>query len=195
MSAQMHASFLSAGEMLAQSQQLADETIAAADAGYRQACKQGYQAGLEQARQKTILENIDISLARLQSLEYLEQDLSELVLQTLRQMLGEIDSAERIVMLVREALARLGKLQGKIAVHVHPGQSAQVAAHLLQWNVTHPDVSLQTVPDPALDTDACRVVCSSGCVEGSLQEQLAAVESALCARGGGRIFPGEAQAC
>jgi flagellar biosynthesis/type III secretory pathway protein FliH len=96
MSAQTHASFLSAGELLEHAQQLADETIGAAQAGYQEACEQGYQAGLEQARQKITQENIELSLNRSRSLENLEQDLNALVLQTLRQMLGEIDRSERV---------------------------------------------------------------------------------------------------
>jgi type III secretion protein L len=194
MSAQAHASFLNAGEMLARAQQLADETIATAEDGYRKACEEGYQAGLEQARQQNTRENIDIGLRRHRSLGALEQDVSALLMQTLRQMLGEIDCAERIRMLVREALARLGKLQGEIAVHVHPEQTAQIASSLLQLNAIHPEATLQAIADPAIDTDACRVVSSSGCIEGNLLQQLAAIESALCAHSDKRATD-EMQAC
>ncbi|MDB5992454.1 MAG: type secretion system protein [Herbaspirillum sp.] len=179
MSAQTHASFLSAGEMLKHAQQLADEIIGAAQEGYQEACEQGYQAGMEQARQKITQENIELSLNRSRSLENLKRDLSALVLQTLRQMLGEIDRSERVCLLVHEALNRLGKLQGEIKLHVHPDLAEQVAASMLQWQASCHDATLKTIADSALEADTCRVVCSSGCVEGNLQQQLAAIESAL----------------
>jgi type III secretion system HrpE/YscL family protein len=179
MSAQTHASFLSAGEMLARAQQLADETIASAQTGYQEACKQGYQDGMEQARQYATHENIVLSLSRQAALESLEQDVSALVLQTLRQMIGRIDHSELVCMLVREALGRLGKTQGEIAVHVHPDMVEHVASGILQWQASYHEASLKTIADPALDVNTCRVVCSSGRVEGNLQQQLAAIESAL----------------
>jgi type III secretion protein L len=182
MSAETHASFLSAGEMLASAQQLADETIDAAQAGYQDACEQGYQAGMEQARQQITQGNIELSLNRCRSLENLEQDLNALVLQTLRQMLGEIDRSERVCLLVHEALNRLGKLQGEITLHVHPDLAEQVASSMLQRQASCHEATLKTVADPALAVDTCRVVCSSGCVEGNLQQQLAAIESALGGR-------------
>ena len=179
MSAQTHASFLSAGEMLARAQELADETITSAQGAYQEACKQGYQDGTEQARRHATHENIVLSLSRRAALENLEQDLSALVLQTLRQMIGTIDHSDLVCMLVREALGRLGKTQGEIAVHVHPDMAGHVASGMTQWQASYHEATLKTIADPALDVDTCRVICSSGRVEGNLQQQLAAIESAL----------------
>ncbi|MDB5774980.1 MAG: Nodulation protein NolV [Herbaspirillum sp.] len=179
MSARAHASFLNAEQMLARSQKLADETIAAAENGYKAACDEGYQAGLEQARQQATQENIGIGLQRRQSLHALEQDLSMVVLHTLQQILGDIDCVDKVRMLVRQALTRLGKLQGDIAVHVHPGPAVSIAAELQQWNATHPAATLRAIGDPAIDIEACRVVCGSGSIEGNLQQQLAAIANAL----------------
>jgi type III secretion protein L len=178
MTAETHRSFLSASEMLCCAQQLADETTVMAEAGYQKACERGYREGLEQARIQATRENIQISIQRRRSLESLEGSISALVLQTLRQILGEIDRAERVCMLVREALTRLGQLHGEIDVHVHPDLAAEVANRMSLWH-TAQSVSLRAIADPTLAPDACRVVCSSGSVSADLQKQISALESAL----------------
>jgi type III secretion system HrpE/YscL family protein len=178
MTAETHRSFLHAGEMLDRAQQLADETTALAESGYQQACERGYREGLEQARTRAIHENIQITLQRNKSMESMEGDISALVLQTLRQILGEIDRTERVCMLVREALTRLGQLHGEITLHVHPDLATDVAERISQWHVLQ-SISLKTISNPTLAPDACRVVCSSGSVAADLQKQMSALELAL----------------
>jgi type III secretion system HrpE/YscL family protein len=178
MTAETHRSFLRAGELLDRAQQLADETTATAEAGYQQACERGYREGLEQARIQATRENIQICLQRSRSLESMKGNISALVLQTLRQMLGEIDRAERVCMLVSEALTRLGQSHGEIDLHVHPDLVTEVADRMSRWPTVQP-ISLRTIADPILATDGCRVVCSSGSVSADLQKQMSALESAL----------------
>lgn len=180
MTAGTHAAFLSANELLGHARQLADETIAKAQAGYEEACERGYRIGLAKAHQQAVDDQVQHGLHRQESLNALQADLNALVLQIVRRLLGEIDCAERVGMLVREGLARVAKLQGEIAIHVNPALREQVAADMAQWQTAYPDISLATLENPEIETDACRIIFPSGRVDGNLRKQLDSLEAALC---------------
>jgi type III secretion protein L len=179
MTADTHRAFLQAGEMLAQAQYLADETTASAKAGHQAACERGYQEGLERARAQTTRENVQAAAQQRRHLAGLENDISALVLQTLRQILGEIDRTDRVSLLVREALTRLGQSHGEIVLHVHPDLAAEVTDRLSQLRGPYQPGTFRLLTDATLAPDACRVTSGSGTVEGDVQRQLAALESAL----------------
>ncbi|HEY4318350.1 MAG TPA: type III secretion system stator protein SctL [Herbaspirillum sp.] len=179
MTAGTHAAYLSANELLAHARGLADDMTTRAHTGYEEACERGYEAGLAKARQQAIHDQVRESRKRQDSLENLQADLNALVLQTVRQLLGEMDCTERVGMLIREGLTRLGKLQGEISIHVHPELLDRISAGIGQWPMAQSDIRLKTIANPEISLEACRIVSQSGRVDGDLRPQLEALESAL----------------
>lgn len=179
MTAGTHAAYLSADELLTHARQHADATIAKSQAGYDEACERGYQAGQAEARQQALQDQVKNNLDRQNTLKNLQADLNALVLQTIHQLLGEIDCATRIDMLIREGLMRLGKQQGEISIHVHPELREQITSRMAHWELAHPGSSIKTIANPEIGMAACRILSSSGRVDGDLQLQLEAFESAL----------------
>jgi type III secretion system HrpE/YscL family protein len=184
MTASTHAAYLSASELLTHARRLADETIARSQAGYEEACERGYEAGQAKARQQAVHDQVRDNLDRHNGLENLEADLNALVLQALRRLLGEMDCAERVGMLIREGLTRIGRQQGAISIHVHPELRERIASHMTHWQMAHPCISLEIVANAEIGLEACRIVSRSGQVDGDLRLQLEALETALCARPG-----------
>jgi type III secretion system HrpE/YscL family protein len=179
MSSESHASFLDAGEMLKHATKMAAEKMADATAGYQEACDHGYRDGTEKAHQEMMLANVAVILERSRALANLEQEVSNIVVQTIQQFLGETDRVDRVFMLVRQALARLGQLQGDVVLYVHPNMLDGVNTRLTLWNKANQSSHLKTIADPNMSTEGCRIVCGSGCIEGDLQQQVEALEAAL----------------
>lgn len=195
MAASTHAAYLGANELLANARRLADETMAKAQAGYEEACERGYEAGLAQAQQQAVHAQVQENLDRQAGLANLHADLNDLVLQTVRRLLGEMDCAECVGMLIREGLTRIGKLHGEISIQVHPELQERVAAGMAQWQIAHADISVKTIANSEIGMQACRIISQSGRVEGDLGLQLEALKAALSVPAAKSVFEDESQSC
>jgi len=152
---------------------------AACDAARAEGLAAGLQEGRAQARDETAaaLSALATTAAQLEAQRC--ADVAVLALEVARKLLGEIDDAERLAALAREA-AREMLPAPRVTLRVHPQRSEAVRAQLQRWAArnTDPMPAFDVVADDACDHDDCRLDTELGSADASLDRQLARLAQA-----------------
>jgi type III secretion protein L len=155
------------------------ETVRSAyDAAYEKGFAEGRAAGAIEAsrlvRETTFA--VDHYLAGL------GKEISTLVLNIVRRVMGEIDVADLVAHAVTQAMTEF-RQEKNIRVAVHPAAADRVNSALAA--LTRDDQPAVTVePDPALDEGACILVSDFAVVDASIEVQIRALEATLTAGSG-----------
>lgn len=173
---------LAAGEALDAAGRRAAEIVREAEAMYAQCRKQGYADGLEAGRQAHMEKMLETVLSSVDFIERLEGDLVDVVNEAVRKLVGELPPEERIVRIIRTALAVL-RDQRRVTVRVAPEDEAVVRdsfAALLAAGGKGAFLGL--VPDGRLERGSCQMESELGVVDAGLETQLTALRRALSAK-------------
>ena len=161
----------------------AEQDQAAAEA-YRRRHEEGYREGLAAGQMEYADKIMDTVLSSVEYLEKLELELVRLVGEVTRKLIGEMDDRERIVRLVRQALASV-RGQKRVVVRVSAREEAAVRASLAGL-LARPEGGatdyLDVRADPDLPPGSCFLETELGVVEASLETQLRNLEKALLRR-------------
>jgi type III secretion protein L len=177
------ADYLTALELLAELKTRGEESNRAAEEIYQKRREEGYQEGLEAGREEYADKIMDTVLSSVEYLENLEERLVKLVGEVTRKLLGEMDSRELIVRLVRQALTTV-RAERKVLIRVAAREEAAVRDGLAGL-LKRPDGGsdfLELVADPDLPPGSCLLESEMGVVEASLETQLRNLEKALLRR-------------
>jgi len=177
------ADYLTVLELLAKLKARGEEQDQAAEAAYKKSQEDGYRDGLEAGRLEYADKIMETVLSSVEYLENLEVRLVKLVGEVTRKLLGEMDSQEVIVRLVRQALTAV-RAERKLLIRVSAREEAVVRTGLAGL-LKRPEGGtgfLEVAADPDLPPGSCLLESEMGVVEASLETQLRNLEKALLRR-------------
>ncbi|ANN80282.1 hypothetical protein BAU07_06270 [Bordetella flabilis] len=150
-----------------------------AEAAYRRECERGYAEGTTRARNEQAAAMIRLAEQTDAYLRGLEHDIADLVLTSVRKIVADFDSRERVLAVVRSGLA-LVRRQKHVLLRVHPEDAAVVREHMDTLRSAYPGMGdIDVAADDRYARGACRIESPIGVVETSLAEQVRAMQSAL----------------
>ena len=150
------------------------------DAGaYARKKEEGYHDGIEEGKMEHAEKMMETILSSVEFIESIEDTLVSVVNQAIRKIIGEMDSKDRIVHIVRNALNNV-RGQQKVTVRVAPADEEAVSQALAAMTAGSSGSGFLTiVADARLSRDSCILESELGVVDASLETQLKALEHAF----------------
>ena len=109
----------------------------------------------------------------------LEAQVVNLVAKALKKIVGDMDLHDRIVSVVKSALA-INKGQSKVSVRVSPAEAETVEQRMEEILRPYPSIQyLDVIPDSRLRPGGCILETEIGVVDASVDVQLQAIENSL----------------
>ncbi|WP_322881652.1 HrpE/YscL family type III secretion apparatus protein [Pandoraea sputorum] len=161
-----------AKDLVGRARDIAENTIAWGDHGYRKAFAAGYEAGMKQAAEQALRESLEMTELRMAELRATEQHVCELVLEVISRVLCEMDDYERIERIVRQGLRQLEASHGTVRVIVATELASRLSAKIPQWRAIWPRLEFQLEADAGLGKMQCRIETANGSVVGDLENVL-----------------------
>lgn len=140
---------------------------------------QGLEEGRLAARDEVAATLQQLAQAAAQEGERLRRDTGVLALQVVRKLLGRLAADEVLAALAETAAAEVVPAQ-PLVLAVHPDQAEAVRARLAARGVQAPEIEVRG--DAACAPDGCRLETEHGCIDASLEAQLARLEQAWAPR-------------
>ena len=172
-----------ANDLLTQARARADEIAQKAEEAYRQRKEEGYKDGREEGLLEHAEKLMETVMSSVEFIESMETTLIDVVNQAVRKIIGELDSDERIVRIVRESLLKV-RNQSRVTVRVAPADDKAVRTALEPMLKSTPGSTsfLELIPDARLEQGSCILESELGVIDASLETQLKALEKAFTSR-------------
>lgn len=149
---------------------------------YEEKRLEGYRDGLEEGKLEHAEKMMETILSSVEFIEGIESTLVNVVNQSIRKIIGEMDDKERIVAIVRNAL-NVVRGQQKVTVRVSPADEEAVLKAMAAMTSSSSGSSFLTViADARLEKDSCILESELGVVDASLSTQLKALENAFLSK-------------
>ena len=177
--AEEYEAYLDAQGIIAEAKKQAEQIIADAQQEYENQKQQGFEDGLTEGRMEMAEKMVDSVAKSVDYFSDLEGRMVELVVKALKKIVGEMDARERIVAIVRHALA-VARNQAKITIRACPGEVEVLQEKLADIMRPYPAINfIDIVPDSRLSEGGCILETDIGVVDASVDVQLAAIEKSL----------------
>lgn len=171
--------FLEAEEILSAAKKRAEEILSEAEKAYNERKEQGYLDGQEEGKLEHAEKIMETVLSSVEFIENIEHTIVDIVYESVAKVIGELDSSERIVKIVRTALQHV-RNQQQIIVRVSPDDEKYVRTALAAMLQNRQGNGfLDVSADPRLKQGACILESELGVIDASLETQLKAIENAL----------------
>jgi len=182
-----HAALVRAQALLDDAHAQADAIIAGAKAAFDAERQRGYADGKEQALLDQAEKMIETVSRTVDYFAGVENEMVDLVMQAVRKVVDGFDDREKVVVVVRNALAVV-RNQKQMTLRLHPDEVEPVRERINEILAAYPGVGyLDLVPDLRLSRGACILESEIGMVEASLEGQLEAVRGAFQRTLGSRV--------
>ena len=158
-------------------QKAADMERAALEA-YEEKKREGYADGLEEGKLEHAEKMMETIISSVEFIEGIESTLVNVVNQSIRKIIGEMEDKERIVAIVRNAL-NVVRGQQKVTVRVAPADEAAVLEAMAGMTAGGGNSFMTVIADARLERDSCILESELGVVDASLSTQLKALENAF----------------
>ena len=173
-----YAEFCEADRIIEAALERARAIEAKAEAEYNARREAGYADGVEMGRMAHAEKMMETVLASVEFIEKIESTVVDVVTQSVRKIVGDLDEDERIRRIVATALAHVRGEQ-KVVVRVAPSDEPAVSAALAAMTS---GAYLNVVADPRLKPSSCILESNLGVIDASLETQLKALEHAFTAK-------------
>jgi type III secretion protein L len=174
-----YAAVVDAQGLLDKARAQAERIRADAEAAYQRECERGYADGIAKAQHEQAVAMMRLAEQTDVYLRGLERDIADLVLMSVRKIVADFDSRDRVLAVVRSGLA-LVRRQKHVLLRVHPDDAALVREHMATLRSSFPGMGdIDVASDDRYARGACRIETPIGVVETSLAEQIMAMQSAL----------------
>jgi len=184
-----HAALVQAQALLEGARAQADAIMAGAQAAFEAERQRGYAEGKEQALLDQAEKMIETVSRTVDYFAGVENEMVELVMQAVRKVVDGFDDREKVVVVVRNALAVV-RNQKQMTLRLHPDEVEVVRERINDILAAYPGVGyLDLVADLRLSRGACILESEIGMVEASLQGQLDALRGAFQRTLGSRVGP------
>lgn len=167
-----------AADLLAAARKRAAEIEAKAQEAYRRRYEEGYADGLEAGKMENAEKMMETVLASVEFIENIENTVVNVVNQSIRKIVGDMDDETRIKRIVGTALNAV-RGQQRVTVRVCPTEEPVVTKALAAMTSGS---YLTVVADPRLGPDSCILESELGVVDASLDTQLKALEHAFSSK-------------
>lgn len=165
--------------LLASARAQADAIIARAEAELEAERQRGYDEGMAEAQMEQAEKMIDTVSRTIDYFARVESDMVELVMASVRKIIDGYDDAERVLMVVKNALSVV-RNQKQMTLRLHPQQVDVVRVRVNDLLSAYPGVGyLDIVADGRLSLEACILESEIGLVEASIAGQIKALENAF----------------
>ena len=164
-----------ATELLQSARERAERIREEAEQAYRERYEAGYRDGIEAGKMEHAEKMMETVLASVEFIEKIEGTVVDVVNQSIRKIVGEMDDEKRIVGIVQTALNNV-RGQQKVTVRVSPKDEPAVNRALAAMTAGS---YLVVVADPRLAPDSCILESDLGVIDASLSTQLKALENAF----------------
>jgi type III secretion protein L len=157
----------------------AQAIVDGAQAAYDAECARGYAEGLAEAKMTQTEKMIETVGRTIDYFAQVEADMVALVMGAVRKIIHDYDDADRVLIVVRNALAVV-RNQKQMTLRLHPQQVEVVRARINDLLAAYPGVGyLDIVGDARLGLQACILESEIGLVEASIEGHVAALETAF----------------
>ena len=181
------AAWAQAEGLLAAARAQADAILAGAEEALAAERARGYAEGLAEARMEQVEKMLDTVGRTVDYFAAVEGDMVALVMGAVRKIIDGYGDHERVLLVVRNALAVV-RNQKQMTLRLPPAQVDAVRARVNELLAAYPGVGyLDIVADARLQGDACILESEIGLVEASIDGQVAALEGAFRKVLGSRI--------
>ena len=181
------AAWAQAEGLLAAARAQADAILAGAEEALAAERARGYAEGLAEARLEQVEKMMDTVGRTVDYFAAVEGDMVALVMGAVRKIIDGYGDHERVLLVVRNALAVV-RNQKQMTLRLPPAQVDAVRARVNELLAAYPGVGyLDIVADARLQGDACILESEIGLVEASIDGQVAALEGAFRKVLGSRI--------
>lgn len=168
-----------AREAVAEGIQRRDQIVDAALVAFEAEQRRGYAEGKEAARLEQSTNMIGIISQTVDYFAKVEAQMVDLVMDAVRRIVGDFDDRERVLMVVRSALASV-RGQRQILVRVNPANVEIIKSHIIALTETYPSIEqIEVVADGQLAEDACVIESDIGQVEASMSGQVEALRASF----------------
>ena len=170
---------LAAQDVLASANDAAAQQQSHLDNLRQEATRAGYAAGIEMGKQAWAQELIERHATQKTNLLGMEQVLVEVVMSSLRHLVGELPERDRFPLLAQQVVQSVVRArQLRLVVAADDAPAARMI--LDRWQRQHPDVlAVDVVVDSALSSGDCLLETDEGAVDGRLNQRLVTIEAAL----------------
>jgi type III secretion protein L len=171
-----YAVFVEARDALARARLEADECRRQAEEAYEERRREGFAEGLAEGKAEMATQLLETLTASVDHVAAMESQLVEVVIQSLRTILGTFDRGELAGQVVASAL-RLVRDEKRILLRVAADEATAVEARLGEITKRYPGmVRVDVAADPTLAPGGCVLETEVGVVDASLERQLAIIE-------------------
>lgn len=165
--------------LIAAARSQADAIVEEAKAAYQRERERGHADGLAEAQMAQAEKMIETVGRTVDYFAQVEADMVALVMGAVRKIIENYDDAERVLIVVRNALSVV-RNQKQMTLRLHPQQVEVVRARVNDLLLSYPGVGyLDIVADGRLGLHACILESEIGLVEASIDGQIQALERAF----------------
>ncbi|MDR3317110.1 MAG: type III secretion system stator protein SctL [Puniceicoccales bacterium] len=141
--------------------------------------KKGFECGAVEGKKAMAVKLMEITAKNVRSFANLEEVILNIVMRSLRRIIGELDGDEVVRRVVGNALKVIGNQKTAI-VRVAPDQAAAARDGIAKMGGGDGQLPLvEVVADGRLEKDSCIVETEIGVVDASLEVQLSAIRGVL----------------
>lgn len=170
---------INADKIIAQARKKAEEIIKAAEIDYETEKQKGYHDGIQTAKQEMADRISTLAIKTSQYYSNLEENITTLVMNTVRKVIGGIDKNELISGLVKSALAVM-KSQKQITLKVAPVQVDSLNERISEIIQNYPQInSIEVQGDGRLSPGQLVIESPIGIVDAGIETQLTSIEAAF----------------
>lgn len=181
------AAWRAAERLVAEADAQAQAIVRGAQEAFEQERRAGYQAGLEEARLEQAERMIDTVSRTVAYFARVESRMVDLVMESVRKVVADYDETERVLIVVRNALAVL-RNQKQMTLRLNPERVEVVRDRMNELLAAYPGIGyLDLVADARLEPDACILESEIGVVEASIDGQLRALQAGFANVLGSRV--------
>ena len=174
--------FVMADQILAAARREAEERRAETEREQAHRLQAGYEQGMAQARLEMATRMLETVERTVDYLGAVEHRVVDLVMMSVRKVLGEFEDTELTRRLVRQSL-HVVRNQPQATIRVCPAQSEPLQQRLNELLAGYNSLRMiEVAPDPRLERGDCILETEIGVVDASLETQLKALEQALRSR-------------
>jgi len=176
---QAYAELVQAESIVAQAQAEADKIKQEAINVYEAEKKRGFQEGQTQAKLQMAEHMVDYVTKMVAHMHQFENRLVDMLIQALRQIIGEIDKRELILGVVAKAL-QVVRTQKRVMIRVAPSDMPFVEQQLNTLLAQFPSMDvLDVMADNRLQPGDCMLETDVGVVDARLEQQLGIVQRSI----------------
>lgn len=176
----VYARVVEATQILDAARAEADRMAQDAQRRFEELSRQGYEEGVNKAREEMALQMFEMLDKTTEYLEHVEGQIIEIVVNSLKQILASLPPEEVIVGAVRKTLAAVMRNQRQVCLRVPAAQVENVRKQIQAILSEFPGIAtVDVTADARLEGTDCILETDVGVVEAGVRQQLQILEKAL----------------